>query len=268
MDQISGAYRSTSSSHARLSPLLARVTRSVTTWSSRIGSASFRVGAPGPRFACPVLPQGFAVTENGHSGAVGTVCAAVLEPIAAPRAAINPQYLLRCWASRSKRGGVLAHQLDWRLSRCESVACFSCCTVQQWTLGADSPLTAWTGGTMQVRILGPFQLEEGGRRITIGGVRQRAVLADLLLTRTRSCQASSFWWICGARTARPAQRTLFRRRSHDCEGAPAGPPHHQRAGLCAADLSRRAGRQAVRATDFRGPRCSRSGGRSTTLPRR
>jgi DNA-binding SARP family transcriptional activator len=34
---------------------------------------------------------------------------------------------------------------------------------------------------MRVRILGPFQLEEGGRRITIGGVRQRAVLASLLL---------------------------------------------------------------------------------------
>src|SRR5271165_4910987 len=34
---------------------------------------------------------------------------------------------------------------------------------------------------MQVRILGPFQLEEGGRRITIGGLRQRAVLADLVL---------------------------------------------------------------------------------------
>ena len=34
---------------------------------------------------------------------------------------------------------------------------------------------------MQVRILGPFQLDDGGRRITIGGVRQRAVLADLLL---------------------------------------------------------------------------------------
>ena len=34
---------------------------------------------------------------------------------------------------------------------------------------------------MQVRILGPFQLEDGGRRITIGGARQRAVLADLLL---------------------------------------------------------------------------------------
>jgi DNA-binding SARP family transcriptional activator len=34
---------------------------------------------------------------------------------------------------------------------------------------------------VRVRILGPFHLEDGGRRITIGGVRQRAVLADLLL---------------------------------------------------------------------------------------
>jgi DNA-binding SARP family transcriptional activator/tetratricopeptide (TPR) repeat protein len=34
---------------------------------------------------------------------------------------------------------------------------------------------------MQMRILGPFQLEDGGRRITIGGARQRAVLADLVL---------------------------------------------------------------------------------------
>src|SRR5215469_10164342 len=34
---------------------------------------------------------------------------------------------------------------------------------------------------MQVRILGPFQLDDGGQRIMIGGVRQRAVLADLLL---------------------------------------------------------------------------------------
>ncbi len=34
---------------------------------------------------------------------------------------------------------------------------------------------------MQVRLLGPFQLEDGGRQITVGGVRQRAVLADLVL---------------------------------------------------------------------------------------
>ena len=34
---------------------------------------------------------------------------------------------------------------------------------------------------MQVRVLGPFRLEDGGQRVTIGGVRQRAVLARLLL---------------------------------------------------------------------------------------
>jgi DNA-binding SARP family transcriptional activator/predicted ATPase len=34
---------------------------------------------------------------------------------------------------------------------------------------------------MQARMLGPFQLEEGGRRIPISGLRQRAVLAGLLL---------------------------------------------------------------------------------------
>jgi DNA-binding SARP family transcriptional activator/predicted ATPase len=34
---------------------------------------------------------------------------------------------------------------------------------------------------MRVRILGPFHLEDGGRSISIGGARQRAVLADLLL---------------------------------------------------------------------------------------
>src|SRR5690349_15904758 len=39
----------------------------------------------------------------------------------------------------------------------------------------------WGRGTMLVRILGPFQLEDGGRQITVGGVRQRAVLADLVL---------------------------------------------------------------------------------------
>ena len=34
---------------------------------------------------------------------------------------------------------------------------------------------------MQARILGSFQLEEGGRRIPIGGARQRAVFVSLLL---------------------------------------------------------------------------------------
>ncbi|HEX7269405.1 MAG TPA: BTAD domain-containing putative transcriptional regulator, partial [Streptosporangiaceae bacterium] len=34
---------------------------------------------------------------------------------------------------------------------------------------------------MRVRILGPFHLEDGGRRLAVGGVRQRAVLAALVL---------------------------------------------------------------------------------------
>src|SRR5436309_2404488 len=34
---------------------------------------------------------------------------------------------------------------------------------------------------MRIRILGPFHLDDGGRQITIGGARQRAVLADRLL---------------------------------------------------------------------------------------
>ena len=34
---------------------------------------------------------------------------------------------------------------------------------------------------MHARILGSIQLEEGGRRILIGGVRQRAVLVSLLM---------------------------------------------------------------------------------------
>jgi DNA-binding SARP family transcriptional activator len=34
---------------------------------------------------------------------------------------------------------------------------------------------------MRVRLLGPFQLEDGGRPITLSGARQRAVMADLLL---------------------------------------------------------------------------------------
>src|SRR6516164_8032873 len=38
---------------------------------------------------------------------------------------------------------------------------------------------------MRVRILGPFHLEDRGRRITIGGVRQRAVLTDPVLNANK-----------------------------------------------------------------------------------
>src|SRR5215468_2669160 len=60
-------------------------------------------------------------------------------------------------------------------------ACLSCGMVRQWALSADSPLTPGGRRAMRIRILGPFHVEDGGQQITIGGVRQRQVLADLLL---------------------------------------------------------------------------------------
>src|SRR5215469_5016416 len=80
-------------------------------------------------------------------------------------------------------GSVREPQPSKELERARRVnpACLPCRIVRQWRLGADSPLTPRGRRTMRVRILGPFDLEDGGRQITIGGVRQRAVLAGLLL---------------------------------------------------------------------------------------
>src|SRR6266576_6414325 len=61
------------------------------------------------------------------------------------------------------------------------MSCLRCCMVGQWTLVWSPADSAAGGGMMQARILGSFQLEEGGRRIPLGGARQRAVLVSLLL---------------------------------------------------------------------------------------
>src|SRR5438132_10527600 len=53
--------------------------------------------------------------------------------------------------------------------------------VRQLTFGGQTPLASRREGTMQARILGSFQLDEGGQRIPLGGVRQRAVFVSLLL---------------------------------------------------------------------------------------
>src|SRR5215468_9950507 len=70
---------------------------------------------------------------------------------------------------------------ELRRARREYPACFPCRMARQWVLGGDSPLTPGGRRAMRIRILGPFHVEDGGQQITIGGVRQRAVLADLLL---------------------------------------------------------------------------------------
>ncbi len=56
IDQISGAYRSTSASRACSSAFVARATRSVTSGSSRTGSAPVRLSARELRLACPAAP--------------------------------------------------------------------------------------------------------------------------------------------------------------------------------------------------------------------
>ena len=85
-------------------------------------------------------------------------------------------------------------------------------------MGVDNPLRAWPEGTMHTRILGSFQLEEGGRRIALGGVRQRAVLVSLLLHANEVVPSEQLLMDLWARMPRSAQRILFRRRSHDCGG--------------------------------------------------
>ncbi len=70
---------------------------------------------------------------------------------------------------------------------------------------------------MQVRVLGPFRLEDGGQRVTIGGVRQCAVLARLLLQANEVVPSEQLLVDLWGENSPPSQRTLFRRRSHGCE---------------------------------------------------
>ena len=59
---------------------------------------------------------------------------------------------------------------------------------------------------MQARILGSFQLEEGGRRIPLGGVRQRAVFVGLLLAVLGACHQVGDWQIISHRVTVPSCR--------------------------------------------------------------
>ncbi len=77
IDHISGLNRSTSASQACLSPVAARVTRSMTTGLSRTGSPPVRVGAGGPRWAGPPRQrriEGCAIAAAGlRRGRLGQV---------------------------------------------------------------------------------------------------------------------------------------------------------------------------------------------------
>ena len=71
---------------------------------------------------------------------------------------------------------------------------------------------------MQARILGPFQLDEGGRRIPVGGVRQRAVLVSLVLHANKVVPSEQLLMELWGEDSPRSAANSFRRRSPDCGG--------------------------------------------------
>ena len=113
---------------------------------------------------------------------------------------------------------------------------------------------------MQVRILGPFQLEDGGRPITVGGARQRAVLADLVLHANEVVPSEQLLLdLWGEDSPPSAANALQAAISRLRRVLPPGRLITATPGYALRHLPGRAGRQAVRAADLRGPRCSRRG---------
>lgn len=98
---------------------------------------------------------------------------------------------------------------------------------------------------MQARILGPFQLDEGGRRIPVGGVRQRAVLVSLVLYANKVVPSEQLLMeLWGEDSPRSAANSSGGDLPIAAD-ASRRPPANQGTGLCAADLPGRAGRQPV-----------------------
>ena len=71
---------------------------------------------------------------------------------------------------------------------------------------------------MHTRILGSFQLEEGGRRIALGGVRQRAVLVSLLLHANEVVPSEQLLMDLRGEDAPLSAANSLQQRSHDCGG--------------------------------------------------
>ena len=92
---------------------------------------------------------------------------------------------------------------------------------------------------MQARILGSFQLEEGGRRIPLGGVRQRAVFVGLLLHANEVVPSEQLLMdLWGDDSPPGAANSLQAAISRLRRVLPQGRLITEAAGLSAADLSR------------------------------
>ena len=71
---------------------------------------------------------------------------------------------------------------------------------------------------MEVRLLGPLELADGGRLIAYGGARQRAVLALLVLHANQVVPSERVLLELWGRTPRRARPTRSRRPCRGCGG--------------------------------------------------
>ena len=71
---------------------------------------------------------------------------------------------------------------------------------------------------MEVRLLGPLELADGGRSIAYGGARQRAVLALLVLHANQVVASERVLMELWGRTRRRARPTPSRRPCRGCAG--------------------------------------------------
>src|SRR5580698_3136970 len=226
MDQVSGMYRSTSASQARLSPVAARVTRSITTGLSRTGSAPVRVGAQGPlavmmavlpavERACgctPLSPAGRAVTIRSRAQDAHRIGLPESRTCAVTR---------RAGGGRARGGtiGRVAEQgelgfggLLRRLRDDAGLTQDELAEAAQVSQRAISDLERGVNRTARkdtaVLLAEVLDLAEPVRALFVAAARGRAAAADVLAARQRPAQAAS-WAVAGGVHGFPAALTSF-----------------------------------------------------------
>ena len=107
---------------------------------------------------------------------------------------------------------------------------------------------------MHARMLGSFQLEEGGRRISLDGVRQRAVLVSLLLHANEVVPSEQLLMdLWGEDSPPSAANSLQAAISRLRRVLPPGRLITRVPGYALRDLPGGAGRQSVRGAGHGGP---------------
>src|SRR4051794_12289502 len=72
---------------------------------------------------------------------------------------------------------------------------------------------------MDFRLLGPLEVADDGHPLVLGGVKQRLVLALLLLHANQACPPTACLKGSGARRPPPRLQRAFSSTSHGCAGS-------------------------------------------------